>query len=214
MSRVSWSAFTQKYGPIIRPGHVKPHYTQGRDLSVLLTLARWKQPKKIAELYTAYGDTALALARSNPQAHVYAFDVCQEMEAMGPKNQEVLPKAEVGSAFTDLPFRNLSLCIQPGAEMVEYILERGPFDVIFIDGNHILECVLRDTALALASVMPGGILVWDDYWESSHDVMEMIDGLNELTKDRITLVEGTRVCFAEMSFDFKHELVQALGRFR
>lgn len=214
MSTVTWTRFSQKFGPLIRPGQVKPHYTQGRDLTVLLTLARWKKPQKIAEMYTAYGDTALSLARSNPQADIYAFDVCREEGGMGPMNQEVLPKAEVGSAFRDLPFANLHLCVRPGNELGGYILERGPFDLTFVDGNHIAECVVRDTALALAATKQDGVIVWDDYWESSHDVMDVIDELNESAGDLITLVEGTRVCYTILGFDEKQRLVQALGRFR
>ena len=39
----------------------------------------------------------------------------------------------------------------------------GPFDVIYIDGNHEARAVLTDAALCWSLLKPGGVLIFDDY---------------------------------------------------
>lgn len=40
---------------------------------------------------------------------------------------------------------------------------RGPFDFIYVDGDHSFQGVLADTVLTIGDLKIGGLIVWDDY---------------------------------------------------
>ena len=57
--------------------------------------------------------------------------------------------------------------------------ELEPCDVVFIDGDHSKPVVAHDSALALAAVRKGGVIIWHDY-QSIHfnDVTEAVQDLD------------------------------------
>lgn len=73
----------------------------------------------------------------------------------------------------------------------------GPiYDFIFIDGGHDYETVKHDTELAMSVVSDGGIIAWHDYNHNPNNgVGTLIDELNDKNGNRITLVDGTWLCF-------------------
>jgi len=208
----SWAAFSKKYPIVSDETPVK--YTGGRNLSVLLSLAAHFKSGKIAELYTAYGYTAVALAKAVPKARVYAYDVCLEYGAETPLSNEAMKLSEVGSAIKANPSLNIELHVAAGKKLSGMILLYGPYDLVFVDGNHSFKCALEDTRLATVTVPPGGVIVWDDYWQHCPGVMELIDRINRQIGDPIILVEGTRVCYTVLDKPKKDKLLDLLWRIR
>ena len=71
--------------------------------------------------------------------------------------------ADVVGAFKywKLPPAVLFKALSTDPEAVEYLQSR-PWDMIYIDGNHEYEIVLKDYKLCLENLRKGGILVLDD----------------------------------------------------
>lgn len=59
------------------------------------------------------------------------------------------------------------------------VLARLPpvYDLVFIDGSHDRESVLRDAGLAAAVLRPGGLLAFHDYGDTDHGVTAAVDEL-------------------------------------
>lgn len=174
----------------------RQRFTGGRDLDVLLRLAASYRPRRILELYTAEGDTSLALARSCPSAAVVTVDIVQEL-GVGKPTGEVPSRASVGRAFRSLhESQHISSQVIDPREFVWSSL--GDFDFVFIDGDHSYEGVVADTLRALRVANPGAVLVWDDYWSPCPDVMRFVDEMNH-TENWLVRVEGSRIVFAVLS---------------
>src|SRR5262245_7147248 len=66
----------------------------------------------------------------------------------------------------------------------------GPFDLVFIDGNHNHQYVKRDTENALRNLNPGGVLAWHDYG-MIEDVSRVVDEHAGVMD--ISVIRGTRL---------------------
>lgn len=215
MSLKSWKGFVLECGKIVTlPGG---RYTDTKNLTILLSLAAQKKARKILELMTAYGDTAVALATVLPDAEVFTFDVSLEDGGPGTDQgnfNEILPRDQVGSAIraTDSEIaKRIHLTIDNGAKLAPLIRKSGPYDIAFIDGNHTWRYVIEDTRLALETVGDKGILVWDDYVQHAVEVVQVIDMLNYRTGDLIALVQGTRMCYVRLDPDKKARMEKAIA---
>jgi hypothetical protein len=201
-----WNDFAKLYPiPPIPPPAMRPAYTGGNDLAVVLALAQKRRPEKVLEMYTALGHTAAALAWTLPEATVYAYDTTQELGVWPypgnggkPTGAEVPTADEVGRAIKALPpevRERVHLGVHGPDDLHREIRAQGPYDFVFIDGNHSWRGVAEDTRVALDVVDEQAVLVWDDYWTPCYEVMRFIDVLNWRTADSIILVENTRVCY-------------------
>ena len=73
-----------------------------------------------------------------------------------------------------------------------------PCDAIFIDGDHGIEAVLHDSALAYCLTRPEGIIIWHDYHDlGTVDVKTVLDDLHGNGRN-ILHVEGTWLAFERM----------------
>ena len=119
------------------------------DVVMLLKLAVCTAPKRLLEIGSFRGYTALFLAQHTAEdARIVTVDRYPEH----------------GEAYRDTPW---------AAKVERRVGETGPalfaadapgsYDLIFIDADHAYESVRRDTELALPLVAPGGYVVWHDY---------------------------------------------------
>lgn len=208
--KISWDKFSKRYGPVVvaPPGR----YTLGRELSTLLTLAVYRQPAKILEMFTAYGHTACALAAACPESQVHAFDVCREKggyDAESPFSGEVMSESDVGAAIRNAPDEvraRVNLVIEDGALLRKYIHNLAPYHFIYIDGDHTWRRVRGDTALALEVATDDATLVWDDYWKHCPDVVRFIDSVNREAGDFVTQVNDTRMCYTTLTKEIRQRL--------
>ncbi len=169
---------------------------------LLLKLMRCVKPSRIFEFGTYEGETTrLLLANLPPEEggseRIYTLDLATAENVAFEKSDEPLARRSlsVQRKYAQLPTANLvkqilqdSLTLDPGPY-------RGMFQFIFIDANHKLEYVRKDTENAFAMI--GGspqCIVWHDYGDSEFpDLTGYIDGL---AKEReIYHVQDTRLAF-------------------
>jgi predicted O-methyltransferase YrrM len=160
--------------------------------TLLATITSALNPKKIFEVGTFRGATALTMALNAPYADIYTLDLPLEAApdeaamvshlSRGDQEWVRLSRTSLGHAFLDHPVAERihqlygnSLNFQPPPELENT-------DLCFIDGGHSYECIQADTETALRILAPNGVIVWDDYtW--------FVDGVSEyLNELRATLV--------------------------
>lgn len=98
------------------------------------------------------GTSALAMLLADPNASVISIDV-------NPKQFD-LERQNLESA--GIPLYRCEQILQDSAE-VGRTWNRGPVDLVFIDGDHHYEQVQKDIRLWLPHIKPGGILCGHDY---------------------------------------------------
>lgn len=140
------------------------------DVIVMAKLVGALQPRRVVELGSFRGFTALAMAENMPaSSSLLAVD----MEPLH------------GEAYRDRPEaqrieRRVGLI---GRELFKEE-EFGSFDLVFVDADHRYEAVARDTEIALQLVKADGWVVWHDYanwgyFSEACGVPEYLAKLNE-----------------------------------
>jgi predicted O-methyltransferase YrrM len=156
------------------------------DLVMLLKLTVCVKPKRLMEIGSFRGYTALLLAQhTSEEARIVTVD----------------RNPEHGEAY----------CCTPLAARIERrVGEIGPdlfasdapgsYDLIFIDADHSYEGVRRDTTLALGLVAPTGYIVWHDYanWGYFDGKNGVPEYLKKLTEQRGLLL--ARVAGSDLAF--------------
>jgi predicted O-methyltransferase YrrM len=165
--------------------------TPPTDYIPLATIARAIGARRILEVGTFNGASAINFALACPEAVITTYDI-------RPESGELLAGAE-----PEL-LRRIDRRIANFADEGPRLHAEPPYDFIFIDGNHRLEAVRRDSALALACVRPGGVITWHDYrhlgseWLNGQN--EVPEAINELLPHHpIRLLRGTTVAVLRTS---------------
>ena len=137
------------------------------DIISLCLIARLAQPKRIFEIGTFNGYTALHFAINAPAAEVYTLDL--------PRNSRVTLKTTVGDdEFVADTMKRARLFehrqeaarIHPlygDSANFDFSPFRGKIDFFFIDGSHSYEYVRNDTLKALDCCHAGSVIAWHDY---------------------------------------------------
>jgi hypothetical protein len=176
---------------------------------ILVKLMRLIRPKKIFEFGTYKGLTTRLLLANLPDsqgkgdARIYTLDL--------PNLDEVrFQGSDVDLAREVLDFRRKYLD-EDNAYLVKQILQdsmkfdpspyQGQFSLIFIDANHALDYVRRDTENSFTLFSSGlGCIVWHDYGHREFpELTAYVDQLGEERK--IYLIEGTKMAFMPQGFD-------------
>lgn len=119
------------------------------DVVMLLKLALCARPKRLMEVGSFRGYSALFLAQHTADdARIVTVDSYPDH----------------GEAYRDTSFA-AKIVRRVGESSAElYAADpRGSYDLIFVDADHTYEGVRRDTELVLPLVSPDGYLVWHDY---------------------------------------------------
>ena len=119
------------------------------DMVFLAKLVRLLQPRRILELGSYRGYIARAIAEQMPDD---ATLVTVDMDpAHGEAYRETPLAARIDRRVTSI-----------SADSFEE-RERGFYDVIFLDADHVYASVKHDTEVALPLLAPSGVMVWHDY---------------------------------------------------
>lgn len=120
----------------------------------LFRLVRYCQPKRILELGTSMGIGTSYLALAAPEAKLLTIEGSPAIAEQAANN------------FKSLGLTNIEQVVGNFDQVLPDILqEQGPFDFIFVDGNHREEPTLNYFSQALKSVTEHGCILFDDiHW--------------------------------------------------
>lgn len=163
---------------------------------ILCALAKHLKAKKIVEIGTFKGNTALNLAvNTAPDALIYTVDMPPDwggkMEIKVPGLKvNVSDGSRIGSHFHNSEYAGKIIQIFSDSASLDWGRFPLPLDLVFIDGCHDYAYVQKDTDNALRSLRPGGLIVWHDYGMYD-DVSRVVDE----TSRKITTkaIRGTRL---------------------
>ncbi len=143
---------------------VTPH-----EMAVLCAIVRHTRAKRILEIGTYDGRTALNLAANAPDdGMVTTVDLpagwnrgrALEVPTDAINGTSVPPAA---LKYRNTPYAHKVLQIYGDSAALDWSTLGVPFDIVFIDGCHSYDYVRSDTLKALASVRSGSLVIWHDY---------------------------------------------------
>lgn len=141
------------------------------ELAILNALVAARQPRRIFEIGTFDGRTALNFAANAPLATVHTLDLPPAVEPALPLHSDDRAfirrsqGGERGRRFRDAPERERIVQLYGDSARFDYGGFAGAIDFVFVDGSHSYEYVLSDSRNALAMAAPGSLVVWHDYGE-------------------------------------------------
>ncbi len=169
------------------------------ELGYLLSIVRHTGAKKILEIGTWDGNTALNLA-ANVADDGMVTTVDLPPDATGAM---VLPissmlnnmtdRNQMGIQYKNTPEEKKITQVYGDSAKIDWQTLGGPFDMIFIDGCHAFAYVKSDTEAALSVLANGGTIIWHDYG-MIQDVSTYLDKL--ASKLPIQIIKRTRMAVA------------------
>jgi predicted O-methyltransferase YrrM len=146
--------------------------TRPSDLSVLLGLARDR--RRVVELGTATGWTAIALALADPRRQVITYD-----PALRPERERYL--GLVAPAVRD----RIEFVHAPGSRGP---LDPGAVDLLYVDSSHEREATIAELEAWRPVLRPGSLIIFDDYLHPRYPgVREAVQALGMQGTQRGTL---------------------------
>ncbi len=164
------------------------HVTRSMETHFMATLVEGYAPKTIFEIGTYNGFTTLHMAVNSPaDCKIYTLDLPPGYDLTQAK----------GSSYDDILVMQLSQASIPkrfykGHPLSHKIVElfgnssefdfspyHGKIDMVFIDGNHSMEFVKKDSENALKMLSPRGMIIWHDFDYIIHkDVFHYLKALS------------------------------------
>jgi predicted O-methyltransferase YrrM len=166
------------------------------EVATLLAIVRFSGAKKIFEIGTFDGGTALNLAANTPDdAQIFTLDLppdwSGDFASDTPKElRNMTNRRTVGQRFVDTPQQKKITQVFGDSFTVDWANLPVPFDIIFIDGCHYHDYVAKDTQNALKYAGVRGLIIWHDYGYVK-DVSDVVDETS--TKIKVSAIAGTRL---------------------
>jgi len=175
---------------VIRPlhGH-RGTSLEPDELLAVLSIARFTNARRVLEVGTFDGHTALNLAGNlAADGRVVTIDLPPEGSPRGPAGT-ALPTEFGARAYDGHPAAARIRQVLADSATLDWRALGGPFDLAIIDGDHSSRMVAGDTRGVLSVLSPGGIVLWHDYeWRSVARVIDRAVAAGE----RIAWIAGTR----------------------
>ena len=166
------------------------------EVASLLAIVKFSGAKKIFEIGTFDGGTALNLAANTPDdAQIVTLDLPPDwggdFSSNTPKAlRNITNRRTVGQRFVDTPHQKKITQVFGDSSTIDWTKLPVPFDIVFIDGCHYYDYVAKDTQNALKYAGPRGLVIWHDYGYVK-DVSDVVDETS--TKIRVSAIAGTRL---------------------
>ncbi len=178
------------------------------ESSILVSLIKLINPKKIFEFGTYLGATSVLMAMNSPEETIITtldIDKNYSLNQSG-QDYDLFDAEDNDNYLRSLFLENGAVhihrteswiqkkihqiyCDSKKLNLIEYDLE-NKFDLIFIDAGHDYESIQNDTMKALAMAKESCIIAWHDYKSNIHT--EVTKFINELSKQRrIVYVQNT-----------------------
>lgn len=164
------------------------------ETAALAYVCRAVAPRRILEIGTYVGATALVMAENSPAtAEIVTVDVKPVEFYLRQTGQRTNASADsyvaspLGSKVTQIVADSTAFDFSPFA---------GSFDLVFLDGNHSYDFARRDSDLALRMIHDRGVILWDDYlWSLDFpECAGVTRAVNDIHEHRpCALIAGTRL---------------------
>lgn len=156
------------------------------ELLTLNALVARKQPRRVFEIGTFDGRTALNFAANTPaESIVYTLDLPTAVAPSGAVHADDLPfiarsqQGIRGSRFHGEAEADRIRQLEGDSSEFDYTPYAGSVDFVFVDGSHAYGYVMSDSKAALYIAAPGAVIAWHDYGEWP----DVTRALNELRSD-------------------------------
>jgi predicted O-methyltransferase YrrM len=166
------------------------------EVASLLAIVKFSGAKKVFEIGTFDGGTALNLAANTPDdAQIVTLDLPPDWNGDFSSNtpralRNITNRTTVGQRFLDTPQQKKITQVFGDSSTIDWTKLPVPFDIVFIDGCHYYDYVAKDTQNALKYVGLGGLVIWHDYGYVK-DVSDVVD--ETAAKIRVSAIAGTRL---------------------
>ena len=137
---------------------------------LLAALARGLGCRTFFEIGTNRGWTTWTVAHNNPELSAFTLDVppgtAPEGVAMAlPSDDRRFfdPASQCGEAFRGTPEDERITQLFADSAEFDFTPYHGTIDLVYIDGAHTYDYVMRDSDNALRMLTPAGTIAWDDY---------------------------------------------------
>lgn len=167
------------------------------ECAALAAIAKFRDAKRILEIGTFDGTTALNLAaNTSPDAQIVTVDLppnwSGDLSLPTPREfRNVTDRQGVGRRFLNTPYEHKIRQIFGDSAKLNWSELQGPFDMIFIDACHHYNYVKSDTRNALKCARAdGGLIIWHDYGYVK-GVSDVVDETSEQIK--VKTIAGTRL---------------------
>jgi predicted O-methyltransferase YrrM len=145
--------------------------TRSMETHFLATLVKELSPRTIFEIGTYTGFTTLHMAVNSPDScRIYTLDLPPDyhVRKTGGSYDDLLvmelsQKTINQRCYKKHPLESKITELYGDSAQFDYSAYHGKMDVVFIDGNHSLEFVRRDSENAFKMLSPEGVIVWHDY---------------------------------------------------
>jgi predicted O-methyltransferase YrrM len=150
-------------------------YLNPGEMEIIVALVRSVNAVRMIEIGCRDGRTARVMLDHVPSLeHYIGIDVTPDYQPGLPQQRSEMVGEPGLHAMEDARFE---LLIRPRGSLD--LDQLPPCDVVFIDGDHSSKVVAHDTALALAAIRDGGLVIWHDYVSNYlKDVTDVIEGLD------------------------------------
>ena len=167
------------------------------ESAVLASMCKHLRPRRIFEIGTYRGASALIMAMNTPpESEILTLDLDPARRADTKYRLEMgdiggVPFV-VGGTYRGTDFEPKIHQLYGDSALFDFQPFYGSGDLVFVDGNHGYENVKSDSENAFRVVRGGGIVLWDDYHpEWGPGVMGY---LNEIEgSKRVVQIDGTRL---------------------
>jgi hypothetical protein len=137
------------------------------DRAVLCAITKLVEPKLVFEFGTYLGETALAVARNNPETKIYTLDLptaeARHHAELDMTDEYLFDRWDRGIAFKGVKESDRIQQLTGDSATFDFEPYKQKIDLVFIDASHSYSYVKSDTQAALRIVSPGGTILWHDY---------------------------------------------------
>jgi predicted O-methyltransferase YrrM len=139
-------------------------------LSLCMLVHALEAPRRIFEIGTSVGTTALHFALNAPQATIFTLDLPRDHPSPPALRTTAMDDAHIRGrqgirryVFDGRPEAERIACLFGDSATFDFTPYEGSIDLFFIDGAHSYEYVRADKENALRCCRAGGIIAWHDF---------------------------------------------------
>lgn len=139
------------------------------ELATINTLVRRRSPRRIFEIGTFDGRTALNMVANAPDdGHLFTLDLPPAEPpdvrlALDENDLKYIRKPESGGRLRGHPLADRVTQLFGDSGSFDFSPYHGTIDLVFVDGSHSYDYVLNDSRVASELIGERGTIIWHDY---------------------------------------------------